>query len=69
MRISRLIEELAKTMSKHGDIEVTCTASVLKDDTTCDGDNAYLPDVWESTVENLIITNNEKFGKRVRLYL
>ena len=67
MRIKQLIVELEELLKKEGNIEVTCTASSLNEslETTC------LPDVWESTVENLIVrASDDVFGeKRVRLYL
>jgi len=65
MKISALIEELSKTLEKEGDIEVTCTAAGQD----C-ADTIALPDVWESTVEHLVIREGGAFGaKRVRLYL
>lgn len=66
MKISTLIEELSKALEKEGDIEVTCTASSLGDDI----ETTALPDVWESTVEHLVVREGGTFGgKRVRLYL
>ncbi len=65
MKISELIKDLKYIKAKHGDIEVTCTASTLKD-----GHGGLVPDVYESTVENLIVIDNDtsSIGKRVRIY-
>jgi len=66
MKITELIDELRKTLEKEGDIEVTCTATALEGEI----ESAALPDVWESTVENLVVRDGGTFGcKRVRLYL
>jgi hypothetical protein len=69
MKVSDLIEQLECIERKHGDIEVTCTAST-------DGDSeSSHPQMtggcFESTVENLIVRDQDdkwKHGKRVRLY-
>lgn len=64
MLISQLVEELKRVKEKCGDIEVTCTGSLLGDNRLCSGD------VFETTVENLVVKNVEdKFGHRVRLYM
>lgn len=64
MKISALIKELREIKKREGDIEVTCTGSFLRDD------HARIPDVFETTVENLIVTNGGNFNeKRVRLWL
>lgn len=66
MKITELINELRKTLAKEGDIEVTCTATTLEGDVQ----SSILPDVWESTVQHLVIRDGGTFGfKRVRLYL
>jgi len=68
MKISRLIEELERIERKHGDIEVTCTASTDSDS------KAAHPQIsggcFESTVENLQIQEpSEKWNEaRLRLY-
>lgn len=75
MKASQLIKELKKVIAEHGDIEVTCTHALIPED----GDN-----IFETTVENLVIhtrekgirakfwpklTEKEKKEKRVRLWL
>ncbi len=72
MRISRLIEELQNIKEKHGDIEVTCTGSSLRDSKH----NEPLPNVFESTVETFRVLTEEMvpsrsglLGTRVRLYM
>lgn len=64
MKISNLISRLKEIQKQEGDVEVTCTGSNL-----VDGHGGPIPDVFETTVENLIIHDNETFGKHVRLYL
>lgn len=71
MKISKLIKELQRISEYHGDIEVTCTASARPD---CPKEKA-LPDVYESTVENLTVSDEKmrpsrsgNLGERVRLY-
>lgn len=67
MKISELIEELKNKKKQYGEIEVTCTASFLKDGNPKLGfDDSK---VWESTVENLIVQDNEVFGKHLRIYM
>jgi hypothetical protein len=65
MNIDDLILELEKTKEQYGNIEVTCTATLLPD---CPLDKP-LPDVFESTVENLRVKNTRNLGLRVRLYM
>lgn len=62
MKVSSLIKELRKIKKREGDIEVTCTG-------TLSGDK--FPDVYETTVENLIVREPDNIfkEKRVRLYL
>ena len=66
MKISRLIQELSAVQEQEGDIEVTCTGSNLPD-----GFGEVVQDVFETTVENLIVRREPGvFGdKHVRLYL
>lgn len=64
MKISKLIEQLQQLKKREGDIEVTCTGSMLED-----GHGGPIPDVYETTVENLIVRDGGDLGKRVRLYL
>lgn len=64
MKISNLVNRLKEIQKQEGDVEVTCTGSNL-----ADGHGGAIPDVFETTVENLIIRDNEIFGKHVRLYL
>ena len=61
MKISTLIEELRKTLEREGDIEVTCTATSLEGDI----ETTALPDVWESTVEHLVMREGGAFGSWV----
>ena len=61
MKISELIYELQTVGMEHGDIEVTCTGTVLKE--------AKHGDVFETTVENLEVSFSQTFGKKVRLML
>lgn len=62
MKIDNLIEELNKIKEKHGNLEVTCTGSLLEDGT------CGLDPIYETTVENLIVSTNKVFGTRVRVY-
>ena len=63
MTITELISDLQKTRDEHGDIEVTCTGSLLPDD------KGHCPDIFESTVENLkVLNDNSELGHRGRLY-
>ncbi len=64
MKISQLIKELESIKAVSGDIEVTCTASARPDASVDD----LFPDIYESTVENLILRNGGPLGRRVRLY-
>jgi len=64
MKISELIEDLRAVHVKEGDIEVTCTGCLLED-----GHGGLVPDVFETTVENLIVRDGGNLGRRVRLYL
>ena len=80
MKIDQLIEELRRVSKEHGNIEVTCTGSTLRD-----GFNAGslaiiratgreprdLPaDVFETTVENIIVNENHPtHGKAARVWL
>jgi hypothetical protein len=64
MKISKLIENLRRQQFLVGDVEVTCTGSLLPD-----GNNG-LADVFETTVENIkVVENDETFGTHLRLYL
>lgn len=70
MKIDKVIEELKRVKKEHGNIEVTCTGSTLPDD---NGNSFGLPvrgDVFETTVENLIVnTKHPRHGKAVRLWM
>lgn len=59
MKIKDLIGELQRVHDEHGNFEVTCTASTLPDGS---GPNGL--DVFESTVENLVVK-----GGKVRLFM
>lgn len=64
MKISRLIKELQAIKKKEGDIEVTCTGSTIPDRKEWD------TDVFESTVENLIVNRKHPaHGKAVRIWM
>ena len=71
MKIDQLIEKLRIIRKAHGNIEVTCTGSVLQDN--CGTSFGGLPgsgDVFETTVENLIVNESHpQHGKAVRLWL
>lgn len=62
MKISELIEELQQVLAKEGDIEVTCTGSSIPD---WDRRKHGIPDVYETTVENLVVHDGFAFGERV----
>lgn len=64
MKISSLVAELLKIMEREGDINVTCTGSSLDDN-----HGGPVPDVFETTVENLVVGKHPTIGKRVRLYM
>jgi len=71
MKISDLIEELQKIQEKEGDIEVTCTHSLMGDPPKDKSEawahlNGY---PYETTVETLIVSTDEVFGTHVRLWL
>ena len=64
MIISQLIKELQQMKQLYGDVQVTCTASSLPDN-----HGGPIPDVYESTVENIILRqSNGMAGIRIRLY-
>ena len=67
MKISDLIAELQEVMGREGDIQVTCTGTTLPDG---HGQLPALPEVFETTVETLLVRSGGQFGaRRVRLYL
>ena len=59
LKISQLIENLERLKEREGDIEVTTTGTTTPED----GWN-----VFESTVETLMVHDGGNIGKRVRLY-
>jgi hypothetical protein len=74
MYISKLIKELQGIQKEHGDIQTTCTGSMLQDDYNerlrrcVKGDS----DVFETTADTLLIREDkqEVFGKKhVRICL
>jgi hypothetical protein len=69
MKIDAVIEQLQAIRKAEGNIEVTCTAALLPDGFSVKG-NPQLPDVYESTVENVMVLDEPKgnLKKRVRLY-
>lgn len=74
MKISELVERLNRQQLLHGDLEVTCTGSLLGDGYST-SDLPMLADVFETTVENLVVVEKDppsiktNFGKRLRLFL
>ncbi len=64
MFIDDLIEKLKKVRAVEGNIQVTCTGSLLPDD-----HGKPIPDVFESTVENFQVGEHPKIGRRVRLFM
>lgn len=66
MKISELIRQLDAIKQTEGDIEVTCTGSTLPDG---HGKLGTMPDVFETTVENLIVGDHSTIGRKVRLWL
>jgi hypothetical protein len=74
MKIARLIRELEEMHNKHGDLEVTCTHSMIPDDHDRHLNKVVpaLADAFETTVETLQIETSKPhiFGeKHIRLYL
>jgi len=75
MKISELIERLKRQQLVHGDLEVTCTGSLLGDGYSTSDVHKDLADIFETSVENLMVVEEDpphlktKFGKRLRLYL
>jgi hypothetical protein len=68
VKISQLTEQLEKIQFEKGDLEVTCTGALLEDGFSITG--GPIPDVFETTVENLKVINSEDGTEcRVRLYL
>lgn len=65
MYIDELIDELNRIKKREGNIQVTCTGTVLPDSP----ENMPLPDVFETTVETLLVRRGGMLGTRVRLYL
>ena len=57
------MKELKKIQEQVGDVEVTCTASLLRD-----GGDGLITDVFESTVENIRLEANSTFGTHIRIY-
>lgn len=64
MKVSSLIKKLQKVKEVYGDIEVTCTGSLLPD-----GSGGTPPDVFETTVENFEFFDGGRLGRRVRLFM
>ncbi len=80
MKIDRVIKELLRIRKEHGNIEVTCTGTTLRDGfnagslaiirTTGREPTGIPADVFETTVENFIVTEDHpEHGKAVRLWL
>ena len=68
MLSSELRAELRRLEKQHGDLETTCTVSLIPDGQDRDGKESSLPVAYESTVETLVIRDNEPFGKHVRIF-
>ena len=70
MKVDKLIEELNRVRKEHGNIEVTCTGSLLPDGYRLYADGSYSPaDVFETTVEKLIVNEfHPRHEKAVRLF-
>lgn len=69
MKISEAIENLERIKSAQGDIEVTVTGCLLPDGYSLT-DCKNIPDVFETTLENFVVTrDSSSLGTRVRLYL
>lgn len=70
MRINQLIKELREIRKQYGDVEVTCTGTSLNDGLSTSFPAPGIPDVFETTVENLIVTEDHPVhGTAVRLWL
>ena len=68
MNISDLITELEMMKLKHGNIEVTMQGTLLEDGFS-QTESKVIPDVFESTVETLMLyEKDDSLGKRVRLF-
>ena len=67
MKISKLIAVLQAQQAKLGDVEVTMQATLLSDGFSATNTKT-MPDVFESTVENVIAKSDGELGQRVRLY-
>ena len=73
MLISKLIEDLQRTLDEEGDMEATMTATFLSEGYRSGGDVPANPgvmaDVFESTVEgHRVIDDDHKLGKRVKIH-
>ena len=64
MKIDDVIENLRRIREEEGNIECTCTGSILPDN---HGDKA-LASIFESTVENFVVGEHPTIGKRVRFF-
>jgi hypothetical protein len=60
MKISALMRELRRIKKEHGDIEVTCTHSVLPEKKF---------EIFETTVEHTEVHKHPTIGECVRLWL
>jgi hypothetical protein len=69
MLISELIEQLNGQMERHGDLEVTMKGTLLSEGFS-QTNNKNFPDVFESTVETLMLVDNktEHFDKRIQIF-
>jgi hypothetical protein len=63
MLTSELITKLEHSIALNGDVPVTCTGSTLPDN-----HGGVIPDVFETSVENIILADGER-GKRIRIYM
>ena len=67
MKLSQLIKMLQAEQARVGDVEVTMQATLLPDGFSASGSKSH-PDVFESTVENVLVQDDDARGKRVRLF-
>ena len=57
MKIAQLITQLEKIKEKHGNIETSCTHSLIIDN----------KNIFETTIENLEVHEHQNIGKCVRV--
>lgn len=60
MKISELVKKLEDVLSEHGDIQTTCTHSLIQ---------SKPEDIFETTIENLEVHSHKTIGKCVRVWM